>query len=464
MSVADKQNTKMKESFTIPIHASIREALKVIDSNDHGIVLVIDNEGRVSGTATDGDVRRQLLAGLNLDDRIERCAERNFIWCPVGESREHLLKLMDQRVKLIPLLDEQHHLVDIVTSDHFPLPEESPIYARARAPVRISFGGGGSDLTHYFNEHRGAVINTTVSIYSHATLRMRKDEQIHIYSHDLREQLTAESLDHLLSKPPKSLRLLLEILRLVHPAFGFELTVASDFAPRSGLGGSAVITAAVLGCFNQLRQDQWDTHELAEMAFQAERLYLKVAGGWQDQYATVFGGFNFIEFRPEQNLVHPLRINPDVLLELEASLLLYDTGIQHDSGLIHQDQRQQLERIDVQQRLRENVELTFQMRDHLLRGRLYEFGSALHQSWELKRQFSSKISNSHLDGLYDLARQHGAVGGKILGAGSGGFFLLYTEPFRKYELAQAMETAGLQLRSFRFDMEGLRAWKVREHL
>ncbi|MEK9762471.1 MAG: CBS domain-containing protein [Deltaproteobacteria bacterium] len=452
----------MKERITIPAQATIREALQVIDANHHGIVLVLDATQRVIGTATDGDIRRQLLEGLTLEDRIEQCAEPNFVWAPVGESRERLLKLLDHRVKLIPLLDSERRLVEVIARDHFPLPEESPVYVRARAPVRISFGGGGSDLTHYFTEHGGAVINTTISLYSHATLRMREDAQVRIYSHDLRQQLEAQSLDQLLAHPPHSLDLLLAILRLVRPEFGFELTVASDFAAGSGLGGSAVVTAAILGCFNQLRQDQWDAHELAEMAFQAERLYLEVAGGWQDQYATVFGGFNFIEFRPDQNLVHPLRIHPDVLIELEESLLLCDTGIQHNSGEIHQDQRQQLERAEIQQLVQENVKLTYQMRDHLLRGRLHEFGYALHQAWELKRQFSSKISNSQLDATYELARRHGALGGKILGAGSGGFFLFYTEPFRKYELAQALEEAGLKIRSFRFDLEGLRAWKVRE--
>ena len=158
----------MEKVFTISAQASIREALQVIEANHHGIVLVITAAKQVMGTATDGDVRRQLLSGLTLDDRIERCAEPNFVWCPIGVPREHLLKLLDHRVKLIPLLDEQHRLVDVVTRDHFPL-RKNPDLRRARAPVRISFGGGGSDLTQYFTEHGGAVINTTVSLYSHAT-------------------------------------------------------------------------------------------------------------------------------------------------------------------------------------------------------------------------------------------------------------------------------------------------------
>ena len=223
-----------------------------------------------------------------------------------------------------------------------------------------------------------------------------------------------------------------------------------------------MVAAAVLGCFNQFRRDQWDLHELAELAFQAERLYLGVAGGWQDQYATVFGGFNFMEFRMDQNIVHPLRIPADTLLELEESLILCDTGLAHDSDDIHRHQRQQLLQEDVREYVNTNVELTYRMRNHLLRGRLFQFGEALHESWQLKRQFSSKISNPSLDRIYDDARRHGALGGKLLGAGGGGFFLFYVPSVRKHELMESLEAAGLRLRSFRFEPEGLRAWSARE--
>ena len=223
-----------------------------------------------------------------------------------------------------------------------------------------------------------------------------------------------------------------------------------------------MVTAAVLGCFNQFRQDKWNLHELAELAYQAERLYFGVAGGWQDQYATVFGGFNFMEFTMEQNIVHPLRIPRDTLLELEESLVLCDTGSSHDSGSIHQDQKQQMQQEDIYQKVRLNVDLTYQIRNHLLRGRLLQFGHALNEAWQLKRQFSNKISNPFLDQIYTGALQQGAIGGKLLGAGGGGFFLFYALPFQRYRLIDWLESKGLKIHLFRFDPEGLRTWSARE--
>jgi D-glycero-alpha-D-manno-heptose-7-phosphate kinase len=447
--------------FLISETASLREALAQLDANHHGIILTTNGAGRATGLATDGDVRRKLLDGGSLDDRIASCVNTDFVWADSSTPRELLLKQLDHRIQVIPLLDPSGKLVGIVSRDYLPVQSEEPIYARARAPVRISFGGGGSDLTHFFAGEGGAVINTTISLYSHATLRKRDDAEVHIHSRDLGSSLLALDLQHALAQKGR-FGLIQALLKAVHPDFGFELYLHSDFPMNSGLGGSAVVAAAVLGCFNQFRQDRWDSHELAELAFQAERLYLGVAGGWQDQYATVFGGFNFMEFRMDQNIVHPLRIPADVLLELEESLVLCDTGTPHDSGDIHQHQRQQMQQDGVRDKVQSNVELTYRMRNHLLRGRLFQFGQAMHEAWQFKRQFSSKISNPRLDGIYDEARAHGAIGGKLLGAGGGGFFLFYVTPFRKHELVARLEASGLNVRPFRFEQEGLRAWSARE--
>lgn len=448
-------------SFQIAETATLREALVQIEANHHGVVLTINAQGAVTGLATDGDVRRRLLDGATLEDAIASCANQDFVWADSKSSRELLLKQLDSRIQVIPLLDGDRKLAGVVSRDYLPRQIEEPIYARARSPVRISFGGGGSDLTHYFEGQGGAVINTTISLYSHATLRKRDDSQILIYSRDLADSLQAPDLAQALAHKG-SFGLIQALLKAIHPEFGFELYLQSDFPMNSGLGGSAVVSSAILGCFNQFRQDRWDLHEIAELAFQAERLYLGVAGGWQDQYATVFGGFNFMEFRMEQNIVHPLRIPSDVLLELEESLVLCDTSTPHDSGDIHQDQRTQMRQEAVRQKVQSNVDLTYRMRNHLLRGRLLQFGQALHETWELKRQFSSKISNSRLDKIYSDALAHGALGGKLLGAGGGGFFLFYVTPFRKHELIANLEAAGLNVRPFRFEQEGLRAWSARE--
>ncbi len=448
--------------FLIAENASLREVLVKIEANHHGIILTVNGSGIVTGLATDGDIRRSLLVGASLDHPIASCTNPEFVWADQATSRELLLKQLDHRIRVIPLLDASRRLTGIISRDHIPLQVEDTIYTRARSPVRISFGGGGSDLTHFFADGGGAVINSTISLYSHATLRVRKDKRVIIHSRDLGESLYAADLKDAFSQRG-NFGLIQALIKSVHPDFGFELFLHSDFPMNSGLGGSAVVSATVLGCFNQFRQDKWDLHELAELAFQAERLYLGVAGGWQDQYATVFGGCNFMEFRMDQNIVHPLRIHPDILLELEESLILCDTGTQHDSGDIHQDQRQQMQQGSILQMVQKNVELTYRIRNHLLRGRLIEFGQCLHEAWQLKRQFSSKISNARLDQIYESALGHGAVGGKLLGAGGGGFFIFYAPPFRKHELMNNLEAAGLNVHPFRFEQEGLRAWTVREH-
>lgn len=447
--------------FLVAETASLREALAQIELNHHGVIFSTNELGQVSGLATDGDIRRKLLEGGRLDEPISSCMNVDFVWADHSTPRESLLKQLDSRIRAIPLLDNTRKLKSVVTRDNMPRQSEGRVYARARAPVRISFGGGGSDLTNYFIDDLGAVINTTISLYSHATLRLRDDSKVKVISRDLGAVLSANSLEETLHQSG-SFGLIQALLKVVYPEFGFELHLHSDFPMCSGLGGSAVVSAAVLGCFNQFRKDRWDAHELAELAFQAERMHLGIAGGWQDQYASVFGGFNFMEFRMEQNIIHPLRIHPDTILELEESLVLCDTGVIHNSGDIHQDQRHNMQQKSVKEKIQSNVELTYKIRNYLLRGRLLQLGEALHESWQLKREFSTMITTRGLDQVYEAARSSGAVGGKLLGAGGGGFFLFYVPPYRKLELMSCLEALQLRVQPFRFEREGMRAWTARE--
>ena len=197
-------------------------------------------------------------------------------------------------------------------------------------------------------------------------------------------------------------------------------------------------------------------HEIAEIAFQAERLHFGISGGWQDQYAAVFGGFNFIEFHLEENIVNPLRITQNTIFELEESLVLCNTGVERNSGKIHNDQKTSMTDSSISDLVTQNVKLCWKIRNHLLKGELNKFGKCLNDTWELKREFSSKISNKSLDDIYNGAINHGALGGKLLGAGGGGFFVFYVTPFRKKSLLSYLRSKNLKIQPFRFEPEGLK--------
>ncbi len=448
-------------SFLISERESLKEALNKISENKQGFIITTDETGAVVGLVTDGDIRTKLIDGASMEESISFYANKNFIWADPSTPREMILKQLDNSIRFIPLLDKQRKLVDIVTRYHLPIAREERVYARAKSPVRVSFGGGGSDLTHYFRESDGAVINATISLHSHATLCLRDDKEVMIHSLDLNESFHAPDLKTALENPG-NFKLILAIVKIIHPEYGFELFLHSDFPMRSGLGGSAVVAASILGCFNQFRTDKWDLYEMAELAYQAERLYLDIAGGWQDQYATIFGGFNFMEFKIEQNIIQPLRIDPETILELEESLVLCDSGTIHDSGDVHHDQKKEMSKHDIRALVNQNVELTYHMRNQLLRGHLLDFGRSLDKAWHLKRQFSKRISNGQLDNIYDTAIANGALGGKLLGAGGGGFFLFFVPAANKHGLISALENIGKKVRPFRFEEKGLQAWSVRE--
>ena len=453
---------KLKK-FTINQFSTLREAMRLIEENQHGLILITTTNDIVFGLATDGDIRRHLLKGGSIEDTIELCANKDFIYANAQTPRELILKKLDSTVKALPLLNEKMILTGLLSKDNLPIQSEGTIYTRAVAPVRISLSGGGSDLTHYFSSTNcGAVINSSISLFTHATLRMRDDAKIKINSLDLEKSLSVDNLESI-SPKNKSFGLINSVIRSINPRFGFELYLNSDFPLGSGLGGSAAVSASILGCFNQFRRDSWNRYELAELAYQAERHYLGIAGGWQDQYASVFGGFNFMEFRMDKNIIHPLRIDKNTLAELEECLILCDTGIAHESGQIHLDQEQNMSEAEVKKFVDKNVELSYEIRDNLLLGKLSQLGTCLDKAWQLKRKLSKKISSPSIDKIYSDAKLNGATGGKLLGAGGGGFFLFYSLPHQKYKLITHLKTKGLNIKPFRFEQDGLKSWSVREN-
>lgn len=446
--------------YQINQKATIQDAMEAISVNQSGFILCINDLNQVQGLITDGDIRRFLIQKNDTSVEISTFMNKQFVFVSEDESKEQVLKLLDKRIRVIPVLDHSKKLLDIYTKNNMPMRDEGSIFFRSKAPVRVTFGGGGSDLTSYFTEFDGAVINASISIYSHATLIPRDDKKINIFSLDLNEKFSLKSIDDL-QEYDGSFGLILSVIKVINPDIGFDLYLNSDFPMSSGLGGSATLAVAVIGCFNEMRIDPWDNYDIAELAFQAERFQMGLPGGWQDQYASVVGGFNFMEFTKDRTTINSLRIPRSIILELEESLLLCYTGVTHNSGEIHKDQGKKLSDSDVQSFLNKSVNLTWNTRDSLLRGNLHKFGKNLHESWMLKRKFGNKITNNSLDEIYDLAMKNGAIGGKLLGAGGGGYFIFFTLPEKKFSLIESLEEHGLIIKAFNFDEHGLESWKVR---
>lgn len=448
------------DKYCVNHNSSIRDALKIIDKNHEGFVLVIDEKKLLKGIATDGDIRRYLLKGGQITDKVSKCSIKNFISVNEKITHEEVYKMLDDDIKMIPVIDKKKTLVDVITRTNIPERKQRLFYSRGKAPVRISFSGGGSDTSTYFNKHSGAVINSTVCLYCHTTLYKRNDNKIIIDSLDLDLVKTFDDLDQMNLSPGK-FKLVNALLNVIQLDFGIELTIKSDFPTSSGLGGSSAVCASILGCFNEFRNDKWDKYEIAEIAYQAERLYLGIEGGWQDQYATVFGGFNLMEFNSKNNLVSPLRLPDDKKFELEQSLVLCYTNSDHGNFDIHKNQKENTSNKAIEKNIAKNVKLTYDIRNYLLKGDLNQIGSTLNKSWELKKTYSEYISNSSLDLLYNDAISNGATGGKLLGAGGGGFFLFYVTSKDKNKFLKWLQKEDMEYFNVNFESKGMISWSVR---
>jgi D-glycero-alpha-D-manno-heptose-7-phosphate kinase len=438
----------------------VLQAINRLESSRVQIAFVLDKADRLVGVVTNGDVRRFLLEGGETSQSVRSCMNRTFRSAPDDASREELLKLLDLGFNAIPRVDGGGRLIDVITPEYLPTVPEAPVLTRSRAPVRISFGGGGSDLTYYFVDHPGAVLSTTISLFCHVTLIPRPDGEVHLHSEDLDIVQRYESFADLQTRLERN-SLLAATVSVIRPSSGFDLHVRSDFPVGSGLGGSSAVTTAIVAAFNELRLDRWTTYELAEVCFQAERLCFGVAGGWQDQYASAFGGFNLIEFDGSRNLVHPIRLEESVVSELEECLILCDTRIPHESGAIHKQQHRDFDKNQKANELKDVVNLCRKMHRHLIRAELLEFGRALHAAWQLKRGFTASVSNAHVDEIYAAAIKAGALGGKLLGAGGGGFFLFFVQPRFRKAVTETLKSAGCRISAFRFESRGVVSWRTK---
>lgn len=337
---------------------------------------------------------------------------------------------------------------------------------RSKAPLRLGLAGGGTDVAPYSDLYGGATLNATISMYAYATIIPSNSGKIVIRSINKSEYLEIKSGEAL----PLDGRL--DLLKGIYnrivrdysrEKLSFELSTFVDAPPGSGLGTSSTMVVAVLGAFAEWLRIPLGEHDLARLAYEIERIDLKMAGGKQDQYAATFGGVNFMEFlKDDKVIVNPLRVKSAYLNELSHNLVLYNTRTSRlSSAIIERQSKHILENkakyIEATHKLKEQAVM---MKEVMLKGEIDRIGEVLDYGWQHKKMIASGISNQTIDHIYDTALKKGATGGKISGAGGGGFMIFYCPGNTRYKVIESLRKFGGTSHRYEFTTEGLRAWTV----
>jgi D-glycero-alpha-D-manno-heptose-7-phosphate kinase len=341
---------------------------------------------------------------------------------------------------------------------------------RGRAPLRLGLGGGGTDTSPYAETYGGVVINATVDLYANVTLAPSLNHQVELHLDDRDVSWTGPADAQL--PLGGELNLLKGVYNRMCAEFnggrGAPLCVHvyADVPPGSGLGTSSAMVVALVQAFNELFKCRLSAYDVAHLAYEIERKDLGLNGGKQDQYAAAFGGLNFIEFGPGPDvLVNPLRLSQKTIAEFEASLVLFFSGVSRESARIIDEQSRNIaegvaESIEAMHRLRE---IAYQMKQAMLMGRIGEVGEILDESWAQKKRTASAVTTPELDAVYEAAKAAGAIGGKVSGAGGGGFMMFIVDPRRRQHVLRALEAVPGRVFATGFTTGGAMSWRARGH-
>ena len=337
---------------------------------------------------------------------------------------------------------------------------------RSKAPFRIGLAGGGTDVSPYSDQFGGAILNATVSLYAYTTIIPRTDGKIIIRGVGRGEPQIFDSAEEL----PIDGKLDLQkgvynriVKQFTKEKLSFEMITSMDVSSGSGLGTSSTLVVSILGAFVEWFKLPLGEYDIAQLAYDIERVDLNMAGGKQDQYAATFGGVNFMEFyEGNKVIVNPLRIREELLNELQFNLILYYTQTSRESAKIIETQAGNAKEKKEKpvQAMHIVKEQAFLMKEAILKDELQKIGKILALSWENKKKMAAGITTDYIDEIYDTAIKAGATGGKISGAGGGGFMIFYAEDSKRYEVIRALKKFGGEAKRYEVTEKGLVTWTV----
>ncbi len=338
---------------------------------------------------------------------------------------------------------------------------------RARAPMRLGLAGGGSDVSPFCDIHGGYVLNATVDRYAYAVLKESHDGLVHFRSTDKGQSCRLDLAPFIELNGDLNLHRAVynEIVNNFNnqQPLSIELTTFVDAPIGSGLGSSSTLVVVMIKAFAEYLNLALDDYAIASIAYKVERIDCGLKGGRQDQYSAAFGGFNFIEFYQDRTVVNPLRIKDWVVCELEASMLLFYTGLSRESSNIIADQSENViaGKMDVVKAMQGIKAEALSMKESLIRGDFVGMMESMRTGWEDKKRTARTVSNEYIDCVYDTAMKNGALAGKVSGAGGGGFMMFFVPTEKRAKLISALGQFDGYVSNCHFSDKGAHAWIVR---
>ena len=416
---------------------------------------IVDDQKRLIGVITDGDIRRGILKGKIATDSLDQFMNQHPKRYFVNELGKLAIPKLLNAITRLPVVNEKNILLGFFPKavNHSEISSKNS--ALAIAPTRISFAGGGSDINYWFNENEGCVVNAAVQKYARVSISRNFSDVVNIRSLNTNEKLTI-NVNELKLYNALNLNLIVQSLNACGVKDGLDINIFCDYQPGTGLGGSSSVVVATLLGISKIYNFQLSTRDLVHLSYHVERELSGIKGGWQDQIISSHGGLCITRFGEGNHRTFKLSFSKQNTDILNSQLFLSPVGANRESSEVHEMQQIASKRDTYAEKMHSIVSLANTCAEYLGQGKIAELGQILHKGWVLKKELGSFISNSEIDQRYNQLIDFGAQGGRLLGAGMSGYLMVMVKPENQLSFLKACGDQNIPLERISLDLEGAR--------
>ena len=445
------------KSYFITASSTGKDFLEKINRTKHKALFVVDEHNALIGTATEGDFRRFFLTHNQAGATVSDFFNRNPISIYENDRSYHDILKYDLTKGAIPVLNSHDEVIDVYDPK-----KQKSYWSRnleksfiAIAPTRISFAGGGSDLSRWFKSEAGLTVNLGIKKYARVHFSTNQDHTISIHSENTGEELLIP-VESLMTYKDKKLKIVISVLQKMRISEGLNIKIYCDFEPGTGLGGSSSLTVALIKGLTHLNNHHISAYDMFKLAYECERIDCGIIGGWQDFIPSTFGGLCITHYNKENINVLKLDLDATTLEQTLSNLFMVRVGKIRSSSDVHEKIQKESDTDKYYHTMKQVVSLAEKVVLILGGAETRDLGKILNEGWQAKKEISPHISNPLLDERYEFLLRSGATGGRLLGAGGSGYFLMYVPQSEQPSFCRKLRQVGMDFERIERDTHGAR--------